>query len=211
MRLWRPYKFASPSSVVKQFWGVRFTLATLGLWLGDLIWLKAGQLQVLVATDVAARGLHVKHLLGNPGEIVHCAGLSEDPQRVKVVKMYEKYTLKNGEGPWYVHKRSSKNWMVFQSLLFVEGPLFYSCMFLCLGLRNGINDGLPEKRIRQQCLVSMVMYSSNCGRLGWGWLLQSFLQKSVLQWTPRSEQIPLGITVSFNFLGLSWSFECLRF
>ena len=45
--------------------------------------LKAGQLQVLVATDVAARGLHVKHLLGNPGEIVDCTGLPGDTDVVK--------------------------------------------------------------------------------------------------------------------------------
>ena len=53
----------------QQFWVFVSLWQLWGCDSGGDLWLKAGQLQVLVATDVAARGLHVKHLLGNPGNI----------------------------------------------------------------------------------------------------------------------------------------------
>ena len=77
---------------------------------------KAGQLQVLVATDVAARGLHVKHLLGNPG---NTGTRPEDPSE--------------SEGPWHVHKKILKELDRFpESTEYVEDPLFFFHVFSCV-------------------------------------------------------------------------------
>ena len=176
--------------------GVRFTLATSGLWLGDLIWLKAGQLQVLVATDVAARGLHVKHLLGNPGNInLTARDETGRPSEIEDCQDVWKVSFKKMVKDLDMCIKDPERTGSFSRVYwFVEGPLLFSCIFLCLGLRrNGINDGLPEKQIRQQCLWLCSLPTVE--GLGGADCYNDFPQKSVLQWT----------------LGLSWSFECFCF
>ena len=78
--------------------------------------LKAGQLQVLVATDVAARGLHVKHLLGNPGNI------GRDRKTLRMVKDLD-MCIKDPE-------RTGSFSRVYCLL---KGHLLFSCIFLVVG------------------------------------------------------------------------------
>lgn len=190
MRLCGPYKFASPSPVVQQFWVFDSLWQLWGCdWATSSDWRRGNckswwlqmWLRVVFTWNICWGILETSTWLhgtsGRPSE-------SEDCQDVWKVSF-----KKNGEGPWHVHKRSWKNWIVFQSLL----VCWRATSFFMYVLVNWINDGLPEKQIRQQCLWLCSLPTVE--GLGGADCCNDFPKKNVLQWT----------------LGLSWSFECFCF
>lgn len=60
-----------------------------------------------------------------------CTGLPEDPQRVRIVKMYEKFPLKKMVKDLDMCIKDPERTGLFSRVYwFVEGPLLFSCMFL---------------------------------------------------------------------------------
>lgn len=97
-----------------QFWEIRFTLWQ--LW-GLQMWATSSEGGAIASLGSYRCGCAWSSRETSAGESWKHRTRPEDPQ--------------NGEGPWHVHKRSWKNWIVFQSLLFVEGPPSFFMYFSC--------------------------------------------------------------------------------